>query len=68
MSETKISAVIITLNEEKNIARFINSLRDAVDALVVVDSYFSDITGKICRISVFDNFLKYTKARELYKK
>jgi glycosyltransferase involved in cell wall biosynthesis len=49
MSETKISAVIITYNEDKNIARCIDSLQHVVDEIIVVDSYSSDATEKICR-------------------
>jgi glycosyltransferase involved in cell wall biosynthesis len=43
----RISAVIITLNEEKNILRCLNSLKDGVDEIVVVDSGSSDDTVKI---------------------
>jgi len=44
-----ISAVIITLNEEKSIARCLDSLANAVDEIVVVDSFSTDNTEKICR-------------------
>jgi (heptosyl)LPS beta-1,4-glucosyltransferase len=43
-----ISAVIITLNEEANIARCLNSLKDVVDEIVVLDSFSSDKTVEIC--------------------
>jgi len=49
MSETKISAVIITFNEDNNIARCIDSLQDVADEIIVVDSNSSDATEKICR-------------------
>ena len=49
MPETKISAVIITFNEDNNIARCIDSLRDVADEIIVVDSHSSDATEKICR-------------------
>jgi glycosyltransferase involved in cell wall biosynthesis len=42
----KISATIVTLNEERNIARAIESLR-AVDEIVVVDSGSTDRTREI---------------------
>jgi len=41
---TKISAVIITFNEEKNIARCLASLQKVADDIVVVDSYSTDAT------------------------
>lgn len=48
METVKISAVIITRNEEKNIGRCLRSLQDVVDDIVVIDSYSSDQTEKIC--------------------
>jgi glycosyltransferase involved in cell wall biosynthesis len=45
----KISAVIITFNEERNIERCIQSLRGVVDEIVVVDSYSTDNTEVICK-------------------
>lgn len=44
----KISAVIITYNEEKNIGRCLASLTDIVDDIVVVDSFSTDKTKEIC--------------------
>jgi glycosyltransferase involved in cell wall biosynthesis len=44
----KLSAVIITFNEERNIRRCLESLKDVADELVVVDSFSSDNTEKIC--------------------
>lgn len=44
----KISATIITLNEQDNIERCINSLQDVADEIVVVDSFSSDNTEQIC--------------------
>jgi glycosyltransferase involved in cell wall biosynthesis len=49
MSQLKISAVIITLNEEHNIARCLDSLQNIVDEIVVLDSFSSDNTAAICR-------------------
>jgi len=45
----KISAIIITLNEEKFIGRCLESLKDIADEVVVVDSYSTDSTEEICR-------------------
>jgi glycosyltransferase involved in cell wall biosynthesis len=45
----KISAVVITLNEEKNIGRCLDSLRHIADEIIVVDSYSTDQTREICR-------------------
>ena len=45
----KISAVIITLNEEKNIQECIDSIKDVVDEIVIVDSFSTDKTEEICR-------------------
>lgn len=45
----KLSAVIITFNEEKNIARCLDSLSEVADEIVVVDSFSTDQTERICR-------------------
>ena len=45
----KISAVVITYNEENNIGRCLESIMDTVDEIVVVDSYSTDATGEICK-------------------
>lgn len=45
---TKISAVIITLNEEENIARCVVAARKVAEEIVVVDSFSSDRTVEIC--------------------
>lgn len=44
----KISVVIITYNEEKNIARCLESVKDVADDIVVIDSFSSDRTKEIC--------------------
>jgi len=44
----KLSAVIITFNEEKRIARCIDSIRQVADEVVVVDSFSTDRTKEIC--------------------
>jgi len=45
----KISAVIITYNEERNIGRCIESLKDVADEIVILDSFSSDKTKEICK-------------------
>jgi glycosyltransferase involved in cell wall biosynthesis len=45
----KISAVIITYNEEHNIARCLESIKEVADEIVVVDSFSKDQTAEICR-------------------
>jgi glycosyltransferase involved in cell wall biosynthesis len=44
----KISAVIITLNEEKNIGRCLDSVNAVADEVLVVDSFSTDKTEEIC--------------------
>lgn len=45
---TPLSVVIITFNEEKNIARCLDSVKDLADEIVIVDSFSSDRTKEIC--------------------
>jgi len=47
--KVKISAVIITFNEERNIGRCLDSLQGLADEIVVVDSYSTDRTEEVCR-------------------
>jgi len=47
--EIKISVVIITLNEEKNIGRCLDSVVDIADEILIVDSFSNDNTEQICR-------------------
>jgi len=44
----RISVVILTFNEERNIRRCIDSVQAVADEIVVVDSYSSDATISIC--------------------
>ncbi|MEA3452322.1 MAG: glycosyltransferase family 2 protein, partial [Bacteroidota bacterium] len=46
--ENKLSTVIITLNEEKNIENCIKSVLDISDEILVVDSLSTDKTKEIC--------------------
>ena len=43
-----ISAVIITFNEERNIGRCLESLKNIVEDIVVIDSFSKDKTKEIC--------------------
>ncbi|MDZ7743024.1 MAG: glycosyltransferase family 2 protein [Bacteroidota bacterium] len=54
----KLAVVIITFNEEKNIARCLESVKDIADEIVVVDSFSTDKTREICRqydVRFFEN-------------
>jgi glycosyltransferase involved in cell wall biosynthesis len=44
----QISVVIITFNEEKNISRCLDSVKDIADEIVVLDSFSTDRTKEIC--------------------
>lgn len=44
-----LSVVIITFNEEKNIARCIHSVKDVADEIIVLDSFSADRTGEIVK-------------------
>ena len=44
-----ISAVIITLNEEKNIGKCLDSLKAVADEIVVVDSFSTDQTERVAK-------------------
>jgi glycosyltransferase involved in cell wall biosynthesis len=44
----KLSGVIITFNEERNIEKCLHSLMDVVDEIVVIDSNSTDSTKAIC--------------------
>jgi glycosyltransferase involved in cell wall biosynthesis len=45
----KLSAVIITLNEERNIGRCIKALQEIADEIIVLDAFSSDRTLTICQ-------------------
>lgn len=44
-----LSVVIITFNEEKNISRCLESVKEIADEIVVLDSFSTDSTPDICR-------------------
>jgi glycosyltransferase involved in cell wall biosynthesis len=49
MPTTKISAVIITFNEEQHIARCLQSALQVADEVIVMDSRSTDRTPEICK-------------------
>lgn len=65
--KVNLSVVIITFNEEKNIERCINSVKEIADEIVVIDSYSKDKTKEICQdngVSFFEqNFLGHIEQK-----
>ena len=49
MHPVKLSVVIITKNEDKNIGRCIKSVQNIADEIVVIDSFSTDKTEEICK-------------------
>jgi glycosyltransferase involved in cell wall biosynthesis len=45
---SRLSVVIITFNEQDNIERCLLSIKDIADEILVIDSYSTDKTEKIC--------------------
>lgn len=45
----KLSVAIITLNEERDIGRCLESVKEIADEIVVIDSYSTDNTENICQ-------------------
>lgn len=45
----QLSVVIITFNEERNIGRCMQSIQGVADEIIVVDSFSTDGTEKICK-------------------
>jgi len=43
-----LTLAVITYNEEDNIVRLLNAVKDTVDEIVIVDSYSTDRTKEIC--------------------
>ncbi|MEY4604021.1 MAG: hypothetical protein RIT43_1313 [Bacteroidota bacterium] len=46
--EMQLSVVIITFNEERNIRRCLDTVKDIADEIIVVDSFSKDLTQAIC--------------------
>lgn len=63
----KISAVIITYNEEEHLQNCLASLIDIVDEIVIVDSFSTDRTPEICKSFktkfILQNFLGYIEQK-----
>jgi len=63
----KLSGVIITYNEEKNIEKCLKSLVPVVDEIIVVDSFSTDNTKTICLkygvIFIEQSFLGYIEQK-----
>ena len=59
----KVSVVIITFNEERNLARCLNSVKNIADEIIIVDSHSTDLTVKIAsdfNASIFQKaFISY---------
>lgn len=64
----KLTAVIITYNEAKNIKRCLASVIGVVDEVIVVDSYSTDNTKAICQefnvTFIEQNFLGYVEQKD----
>lgn len=63
----KLSVVIITLNEERNIGRCIQSVKNIADEILLVDSHSTDDTVAIAEKEgakvIANNFVSYTQQR-----
>ncbi|MCA0132096.1 glycosyltransferase family 2 protein [Winogradskyella alexanderae] len=63
----KLSGVIITYNEQRNIERCLKSLINVVDEILVVDSFSTDSTKAICKnynvIFIEQQFLGYVEQK-----
>ncbi|MEI9807331.1 MAG: glycosyltransferase [Bacteroidota bacterium] len=66
-----LSVVIITYNEEHNIARCLNSVRSLADEIIVLDSYSTDNTVEIARslgaTIYFEKFRGYIGQKNLLR-
>lgn len=64
----KISVVVITLNEEGNIGRCLDSVKDIADEIIVVDSFSTDNTEKIVQHKggkfIQNKFVDYVEQHE----
>jgi glycosyltransferase involved in cell wall biosynthesis len=64
----KISVVIITLNEENNIGRCLDSIQDIADEIIIVDSFSTDRTEAIAKekgaIFIKNKFKDYVDQHE----
>ena len=64
----RLSVVIITFNEEKNIGRCIDSVKNIADEIIVVDSCSTDATTEIAEskgaIIKLQPFLGYVEQKK----
>jgi glycosyltransferase involved in cell wall biosynthesis len=64
----KLSVIIITLNEEKNIGPCIDSIKEIADEIIVVDSFSTDKTEIIAvekgAVFIRNKFIDYVKQHE----
>jgi glycosyltransferase involved in cell wall biosynthesis len=49
MQDIKLSVIIITYNEERNISRCLESVKALADEIIVVDSFSTDRTEELCK-------------------
>jgi len=63
----QLSVVIITYNEEKNIVRCLDSVKDIADEIVVVDSFSKDSTKVLC-LPLVDKFIENPFAGHIEQK
>jgi len=64
----KLSVAIITFNEEHNIARCLHSVQEIADEIIVVDSFSTDETEKICSHFAQVRFIKHAFAGHIEQK
>ena len=57
--EVKLSVTIITFNEEENIEKCLDSVKDIADEILVVDSFSTDRTAEICKDRPGVKFLEH---------
>ncbi len=69
MTKLQISGVVITFNEEREIARCIETLLKVCDEIIVIDSFSTDQTQSICKsygVRFFqENWKGYSKTKNL---
>lgn len=63
----ELSVVVITFNEERNIARCLDSVKDIADDIVVIDSFSTDKTEEICK-SKGVRFIQHTFSGHIEQK
>ena len=63
----KLSAVVITYNEEKHIEKCLEGLSMVADEIIVVDSYSNDKTAKLCQ-NYMVRFFEHTYEGQIEQK